>query len=102
MISMVRLLAAATALVLVLGSGLVYGLSTGRWAPPTPPPGMSGVFERIPLTIGDWQGEPVESDIRGAGPILGNIERRYWNQKTREVVTVSLVCGKPGPVAIHT
>jgi hypothetical protein len=34
--------------------------------------------------------------------ILGHVERRYTNQKTRDAITISLICGKPGPVAIHT
>jgi hypothetical protein len=102
MIPTLRILSAATALILVIGSGLVYGLWTGRWDPPTESPDMTGIFERIPLELGDWRGIPVESDVRGAGPILGHVERRYTNQRTRDIITISLVCGKPGPVAIHT
>jgi hypothetical protein len=103
MMPLIRALAAATAMILIIGSGLVYGLWTGRWDPPAPmPTDMSGRLERIPADLGDWQGEDVESDTRGASPVLGRLERRYRNVHTNKIVSVSLVCGKPGPISIHT
>jgi hypothetical protein len=103
MIPLTRVLAAAAAMLLIIGSGLVYGLWTGRWDPPTATP--TDVKERltsIPADLGDWQGEDVESDTRGASPVLGRLERRYRNTRTNQIVSVSLVCGKPGPICIHT
>ena len=34
--------------------------------------------------------------------LSGYVLRRYANPETKDVVTVLLVCGKPGPVAVHT
>jgi hypothetical protein len=103
MIPLNRVLAAAGALVLVLGSGLVYGLWTGRWDPPAAmPTDLSNRLEGISTTLGDWEGENIEVDTRGAAPVLGRLERRYRNTRTNQIVTLSLVCGKPGPISIHT
>jgi hypothetical protein len=103
MIPLTRIFAAAAALLLIIASGLLYGLWTGRWERTAPvPTDMNGRLARIPAELGDWQGEDVESDTRGASPVLGRLERRYRNVHTNKIVSVSLVCGKPGPISIHT
>jgi hypothetical protein len=100
---MTRVFAAAAAMILIIASGLVYGLWTGRWERTAPAPtDMNGLLARTPAELGDWQGEDVESDTRGASPVLGRLERRYRNVHTNKIVSVSLVCGKPGPISIHT
>jgi len=103
MIPQTRNFAAAAAMLLILGSGIAYGFWTGRWDPPTdPPPDVEARLKSIPADLGDWQGEDVEADTRGASPVLGRLERRYRNTRTNQIVSVSLVCGKPGPICIHT
>jgi hypothetical protein len=54
------------------------------------------------MTLGEWQGRAREFDASGLGPIAGCLTRHYVNQRTGVGVTMSLVCGRPGPVAIHT
>jgi len=103
MIPLVRILAAAAAMVLIVGSGLAYGLWSGRWDPPSAAPtDVNARLESIPASIGDWSGEDLEADVRGASPVLGRLERRYRNMRTNQIVTVSLVGGYPGPISIHT
>jgi hypothetical protein len=54
------------------------------------------------MRIGDWQGQTVDFDARQIGPVAGYLHRRYINQRTGASVGLSLVFGRPGPVAIHT
>jgi hypothetical protein len=103
MIPTTRFFSAVTGLALVIGSGLGYGLLTGRWSPSAEIPDMSEQLERLPLEIGEWRGTKVDlPDTRAIVPVLGRIERRYTNVRTHDLVTVSLVCGDPGPICIHT
>ena len=37
-----------------------------------------------------------------AGRIAGMIQRRYVNRTNGDTVVIAIVCGKPGPVSIHT
>jgi hypothetical protein len=98
-----RLLPPLTALVLVIVSGLMHRL----WARPAIDPTVFQTararLDRLPRTVGDWAGEPIEFDGRGldrAG-IAGLLTRRYQNRRTGEAVAILLVYGRPGPIAVH-
>jgi hypothetical protein len=90
-------------LAVVLGTGLVHGLWTSRW-------GESDALaeaargEGLPGQAGDWAaGEPEALDpraLRLAGA-EGHWVRRYVNGRTGESVTVLLLCGRAGPMAVH-
>jgi Protein of unknown function (DUF3485) len=100
---MLRLIASLTACSLALLCGLVHGYWTDRWNEPTDAIDAAARFEQIPLTIGEWDGQPVEvkaSQIEAA--LAGHVQRRYVNRMTGETVTLALVVGRPGPVSIHT
>lgn len=99
-----RYLPALAMLLLVVVSGLAHGLWTNRWA-------VSGSLEealarldRVPVAIGDWEGTNFELDQRQLeiGQIDGYLARRYRNRQDGREVTVLLVCGLPGPIAVHT
>jgi hypothetical protein len=93
-----------TAFVLLVGAGLVHGRLTDRW-------GLSGALaeavarlDRVPRTIGDWEGRDVAMDrkqIDRAG-IQGYLSRSYRNVRDGREATVLLVCGRPGQIAVHT
>src|SRR5262249_13424056 len=56
----------------------------------------------IPLSAGEWMGTEVPAeDLRGMG-IQGSISRRYRNNRTGEIVSMMVVCGRPGPISVHT
>src|SRR5207249_251268 len=88
-------LAAAALLIL---SGVSHGLWTGRWQ-------ESGVLDRavarldrIPLTVGDWQGQTaaaVDPKILARADISGSVTRHYVNRRDGSEVSVLLVCGRP-------
>jgi hypothetical protein len=92
-----------TVFAVVLSSGALHGVWTNRWAP-------SGALERaaarltdLPMTLGDWDGQADELDARQAAVagVSGSVLRRYVNRRTGAVVSVLLVCGRPGPVSVH-
>ena len=90
------------ALVAIFASGLVHGLLTDRWQPALEPAERAARLPLVPLVLGDWVGQDIETDGRQVGPVAGYLHRRYLNRQTGVGVTMYLVCGRPGPVCIHT
>src|SRR6266851_5710169 len=98
----IRVLLPASAFLAILGSGAVHGLLTDRWQTSPEPAKRAARLDLVPYTLGDWVGQDIETDSRQVGPIAGYLHRRYLNRQTGTGVTVYLVCGRPGPVCIHT
>jgi hypothetical protein len=91
-------------LVVVVAAGAVHGVRTDRWSPSPQLQHALGNLARVPPTVGDWGGEdlPYEpKDMEGAG-IKGCVFRSYRNPHSREVVSVLIVCGRGGPISVHT
>jgi hypothetical protein len=100
---MTRLLPLLTGLVLVTLSGLLHARWSHRATDVKALQAAAARLGRLPRTIGDWTGVPTDFDERGldrAG-IAGLVARRYKNRRTDELVTILLVCGRPGPIAVH-
>jgi hypothetical protein len=100
---MKRWFAALIGSVALIACGIVHGFWTDRWAPPVETSNAASRLEAIPLEMGEWDGEalPVKEGEAGAG-VAGFIRRRYVHRKTGAAVSLFLVCGRPGPVSIHT
>ncbi len=98
---MVRLLIAGAALSAVIVSGLVHGVWTGRWELTDEPAASAARLQSVARELDDWQGHVDEADVKQLGGISGYLSRRYTNRSNGSVVTVFLVCGRPGPVSIH-
>lgn len=100
---MVRLIPAALAVAAVISSGVVHGLWTDRWSLSSEPAASVAKLDHVALTLGDWHGQVVEAEPgKQFGPAAGYLYRRYVHGRTGAGVTVFLVCGRPGPVSIHT
>jgi hypothetical protein len=99
---MTRVLPALSAVLAVLACGVVHGMWTDRWAKEQIVAEAAARLERLPLTLGDWQGQTLEIDQRLVAEVAGFLYRRYVNQRTGAAVTLALACGRPGPVSIHT
>ena len=69
-----------------------------------PPGGGRPARAGRPPTVGDWEGRPLEVEPRelAAAGVIGGVLRRYVNRQDGRAVTVLLVCGPPGPIAVHT
>jgi hypothetical protein len=97
------------AIPLLVSAAIADGLWTNRW-------GSSHALEEavdrlanVPMDVGRpetgvWHGHPKELDeeqIKGAR-LSGHLLRTYVQEGTGDVVEVLLVCGRPGPIAVHT
>lgn len=92
-------------LVVVAAAGVVYGIQTDRWGPSSQLEHALSRLPRLPSVIGDWQGEDVPHDaaeLDRAGGIKGAVFRNFRNARTRDSVSTLVVCGRGGPISVHT
>ncbi len=99
---MLRLLPPLAAAVLIVVVGVVHGFWTDRWVPAAEPRQAAERLATIPMTIGDWDGKDPDKPGEVVPGVVGSLQRRYTNRVTGAVVMIALVCGRPGPVSIHT
>src|SRR5262245_28308638 len=98
---MVRILPMAVAVTALLFSGVVHGLWTDRW---TVSGDLAAALERldqVPLNVGDWDGQAIPMD-RNRSRDGVTVRRRFLNRKNGKMVTMPRMCGRPGPVSVHT
>jgi hypothetical protein len=102
-IAMYRLLPILTSVALLVAYGLAEGYWTDRWALSTELAQAPERLAAIPCEVGDWHGQDGELSPREArqGDIRAALVRRYANRQTGEVLNVLIVCGRPGPIAVH-
>jgi hypothetical protein len=86
----------------VIACGVVHGFWTDRWVKTPEQIEAADRYDNIPLTIADWEGQAIDSKSHQGDEITGFQQRRYRNRGTGETVLIALVCGRPGPVSIHT
>src|SRR5689334_4408569 len=101
---MLRILPLLAALLLVVGAGLIEDLWINRYGSSAELESAVARLESLPLKVGAWEGEPLtldEKQITRAG-VRGYLLRRYVHRATGRALTVLLVCGRPGPVSVHT
>src|SRR5579871_2808441 len=96
-------------LILVAGIGLLLGSGylNSRWSDqrfsPTVLEDATARMDAIPHVLGDWRGEdrPMEARVLKASGAQGMLRRNYVNEKTGASIDILVVCGRPGPVAVH-
>jgi hypothetical protein len=94
-------LAAAT---IILVNGYLHGIRTNRWQRPHELETALANIDRVPTTIGDWQARSEQLDnaaITGAG-IEGYLLLHYDNRHNGKTITVLLICGRAGPLSVHS
>jgi hypothetical protein len=98
------LLPTGAGLVIVLGTALAQGMWTQRWNPSPALEIASARLAGVALTVGDWQGEDVDldSDAVAQAKLVRAWMRRYTHRQTGAGLTVLLMCGRAGPVSVHT
>jgi hypothetical protein len=89
---------------LIVFSGIVHGLWTGRWVTPMEAEASAAKLSSLPLTIGDWSGQPLElsEQLMYEAHVSSYLLRRYINRRTGHELSVFLLCGQSGPIAVHT
>jgi hypothetical protein len=100
---MMRAIPLIVAVLLLATSGIVHGLWTDRWGVSTELEAAAARLESVPMVVGDWHAEartiPDEELIKAE--VLGYISRSY-RHPTKGEMNVLLLCGRPGPIAVHT
>jgi hypothetical protein len=99
-----RTLPTAVVFSLILTSGAVPGLWTGRWVPSAVLEEGAARLSSIPPTAGDWDSQALEVDPRQleVARASGHLHRRYVDRRSGRAVVVLLLCGPPGPISVHT
>ena len=98
-----RQLLPLAALAIILPAGVIQGVWSGRWTPAESFDARLAALGRLPLKLGDWTGRdlsPEERVFERAGA-AGGLTRRYEDGRGG-VVSVLLICGRPGPISVHT
>ena len=100
---MLRSLVLPAAAAVLVASAVAHGVFTNRWGPPRDLRAASDRLANVPEVIGDWEARPMEVDSRqlAAAEAYGHLARRYVNRRTGDEVSVLILCGRPGPVALH-
>ena len=95
---------AIVALLCTVAFGLAEGWWTNRWHSSGEIDQAAARCKEVPLTIAYWDGVDQELDDRQLklAKINGYILRKYVHRQTGDVITVMLVCGRPGPIGVHT
>ncbi len=99
-----RVVPGFVALSIVIATAIVAGQQSNRWKTSHELDVAAARLERVPLVIGDWAGraEPIDPRAMTAAEVDGFLMRRYESRRTGRNIGVLLVCGRPGPVAVHT
>jgi hypothetical protein len=102
--SQARSLSIASAILIVIGTGIIHGLQIDRWSRPSDLSAEAARLDRVALKIGDWEGRksPIDAREFAGASVDGFLVRNYKNRRHGAGVSVVLVCGRPGPIAVHT
>ena len=99
-----RTLPLGTALILLASYGFAENLWTGGGPQRERLQKAVARLRLIPPVIGEWEGKDQELTQRqvARAEMDGYLLRRYVNRRSQAAVTVLLVCGRPGPTALHS
>ncbi len=101
---MTRSLPVVGATLLLVGAGCALGLWTDRWGLSADLEQAPGKLARLPRAVGPWHGTDEVLDQRQAraAEARGYLLRRYAHADSGATLSVLVVCGRPGPVAVHS
>jgi uncharacterized protein DUF3485 len=101
---MTRFVPALTALAIIVLSGFVHGIWTNRWTVSHEVESAVKRLETVPSSLGDWTSQSLKVDQKALeiGSIDGYLSRLYTNRRDGREITILLVCGRPGPISVHT
>ena len=98
-------LALALVIGLLLVSTLMHGWLSGRWYVAKDLYQAGEKLEELPKQIGAWQqieSNDLDDSVVKMLQCYGSIVREYRHDDTGEQVTVALLLGPRGPIAVHT
>jgi hypothetical protein len=88
---------------LLLASGFLHGIHSERWGSPEALANAAKALDRIPAQFGSWVSEevPVPKPQLEIAEAVSHYSRHFVNQADGTVVNVMILCGRPGPIAVH-
>lgn len=92
-------------IVLVSSVGVAHGWLTGRWGVSADLQRAAAALDRFPKVVGGWTATedfPYDADDMARAGIRGHMGRAYRNSQSGEVLQVLAVCGRGGPISVHT
>ena len=92
-------------IVLLITSAVVHGSIDGRWSPKADLIAQGEQLRELPKLAGNWKLNQVMEMDESALQILqchGWDNREYVNEATGRVITVAVMLGPRGPMAVHT
>lgn len=95
----------AIVIAMTLLSAVVHGYSDGRWARPTDLKAQGQRLAQLPERCGPWvllKTMELEENAARVLRCYGSAVRAYRNEQTKDVVTVAVLFGPRGPIAVHT
>ena len=90
---------------LTLVSGVVQGRIRNRWGPSETMLEAARKLQDVPGEFGNWRlesSEEMSDDSLEQLECAGYIVRQYVNQRTGERISMFLIVGPAGPIAVHT
>jgi len=99
-----RIIPLLTASVFVVGSGVIHGLIIDRWGSSDDVSHAAASLKQVPAEIGNWKSQEFtisDTELK-IGEIDGYLSRAYTNQEDGSMVNLMIVCGRPGPISVHT
>lgn len=89
---------------MILGSGYAHAVWTDRW---TVSPAVQNSVKRlskVPHRLGTWEGSDREMDPRqlAQAGAVGHVARTFENSSDQSKVMVLLMCGRAGPMSVHS
>ncbi len=101
---MTRSLPILVAVSALVGGGVMHGLRTDRWGAKADVQAAAARLGDVPEKVGEWEGRPMEIDARQLtiAEADGHLSRYYVNRRTGAEVAVVVLCGRPGPLSLHS
>jgi hypothetical protein len=96
------------AVALLATTGVVHGLRTQRWGVGSDVTAAVGRLSKVPLVVGSgkdaWKGVdvPMDADQLRIAQADGHLSRIYTNELTGDKVSLLILCGRSGPLSVHT
>lgn len=95
----------AVVVICVLVSGVAHGVLDGRWTVQSDLIAFGEGLSDLPERCGDWVLNETRELSNNAQRLLrchGSLVREYVNEQTGDRVTVAVLFGPRGPIAVHT
>lgn len=99
------LIGLALAASLTLVSGVAHGFLDGRWAQQSDLKSFGNGLGELPESVGDWdlvEQSELADNARRLLRCHGSLVREYQNSNTGDRVSIALLFGPRGPIAVHT